>query len=81
MGKLERSELKQHFTAVEVLAEKERAAYRGLVDKYGLVSDKTWMIGNSPSSDINPAIAGRAARRLRPSSQYLGAGARRNHCP
>ena len=55
-GKLERSELKRHFTAVEVLMEKDAQAYRGLVDKYGLVHENTWMIGNSPSSDINPAL-------------------------
>ncbi len=56
IGKLERSELKLHFTAVEVLSEKDAAAYRGLVEKYGLAHDRTWMIGNSPSSDINPAL-------------------------
>ena len=56
-GKLERSELKGHFIAVEVLAEKNMQAYHNVVEKYGLVREKTWMIGNSPSSDINPAIA------------------------
>lgn len=56
IGKLERSKLKLHFTAVEVLTEKDTAAYRGLVEKYGLVQEKTWMIGNSPSSDINPSL-------------------------
>lgn len=56
IGKLEHSELKQYFTAVEVLVEKNVTAYRSLIDKYGLVRENTWMIGNSPSSDINPAI-------------------------
>ena len=56
LGKLERSELKLHFTAVDVLNEKDAAAYRGLVEKYGLLHEITWMIGNSPSSDINPAL-------------------------
>ncbi len=55
-GKLERSDLKAHFTAVEVLSEKNAPAYRGLVDKYSLLRESTWMIGNSPSSDINPAL-------------------------
>jgi len=41
---------------VEVLGEKNTAAYRELVEKYGLIHEKTWMIGNSPSSDINPAL-------------------------
>jgi len=56
LGKLERSELKIHFTAVDVLAEKDAAAYRELARKYALVHKKTWMIGNSPSSDINPSL-------------------------
>ena len=56
LGKVERSGLKEYFTAIEVLAEKDVAAYRAVVDKYGLVRDVTWMIGNSPKSDINPAL-------------------------
>jgi putative hydrolase of the HAD superfamily len=56
LGKLERSELRLHFTAVDVLSEKDVAAYRGLIGKYQLEHGKTWMIGNSPSSDINPSL-------------------------
>ena len=26
------------------------------MEKYGLVREQTWMIGNSPKSDINPAL-------------------------
>jgi putative hydrolase of the HAD superfamily len=55
-GKFERSGLKQHFTAVEVVAEKNAPTYSAVVEKYGLVREQTWMIGNSPSSDINPAL-------------------------
>jgi putative hydrolase of the HAD superfamily len=55
-GKVERSGLKEHFTAIEVVAEKDAATYRRVVEKYGLVRDITWMIGNSPQSDINPAL-------------------------
>jgi putative hydrolase of the HAD superfamily len=55
-GKVERAGLREYFTAIEVLAEKDVAAYRAVVDKYGLVRDVTWMIGNSPKSDINPAL-------------------------
>jgi putative hydrolase of the HAD superfamily len=55
-GKVERSGLKEHFTAVEVVAEKNAEAYNALVEKYGLVREQTWMIGNSPNSDINPAL-------------------------
>ena len=56
-GKIERSGLKQHFTAVEIVAEKDAAAYAAMIKKYDLVPASTWMIGNSPKSDINPALA------------------------
>jgi putative hydrolase of the HAD superfamily len=56
LGKVERSGLKEYFTAVEVVAEKDATAYRTVVEKYGLVRELTWMIGNSPKSDINPAL-------------------------
>ena len=55
-GKVERSGLKEHFTAIEVVAEKDAETYRAVVDKFGLVPDLTWMVGNSPKSDINPAL-------------------------
>lgn len=56
-GKVERSGLKNYFAAVEIVAEKDEAVYRSIVAKYGLSNDTTWMIGNSPKSDINPALA------------------------
>ncbi len=55
--KLERSAIHMHFTAVEIPAEKHAEAYREIVGKYGLDTASTWMIGNSPKSDINPALA------------------------
>ena len=56
-GKIERSRLKQYFEATEIVPEKHCDAYRELVDKHALAHDATWMIGNSPKSDINPALA------------------------
>jgi putative hydrolase of the HAD superfamily len=56
-GKIERSELKKHFAATEIVAEKDSQIYRALVEKHSLVPASTWMIGNSPRSDINPALA------------------------
>ena len=56
-GKVERSGLKQYFSAVEIVAEKNAAAYGGIVQKYELDRASTWMVGNSPKSDINPALA------------------------
>ncbi|HZQ92146.1 MAG TPA: HAD family hydrolase [Terriglobales bacterium] len=56
-GKVERSGLKEYFTAVEIVAEKNPDAYRSLVSKYALAPGVTWMVGNSPRSDINPALS------------------------
>jgi putative hydrolase of the HAD superfamily len=56
-GKVERSGLKEYFAAVEIVAEKSPGAYQEVVLKYGLEPETTWMVGNSPRSDINPALA------------------------
>jgi putative hydrolase of the HAD superfamily len=56
-GKVERSGLKDYFTAIEIVAEKDAATYGDLVRKYALAPRTTWMVGNSPKSDINPALA------------------------
>ena len=55
--KLERSGLKQFFTGVEVLPEKTVAAYRALVEHHACEPERSWMIGNSPKSDINPSLS------------------------
>lgn len=56
-GKVERSGLKEYFAAVEIVSEKDTPMYRSVVSKYELADNSTWMIGNSPKSDINPALA------------------------
>jgi putative hydrolase of the HAD superfamily len=56
-AKVERSGLKEYFAAVEIVAEKDPAIYKTVVGKYGLERETTWMVGNSPRSDINPALA------------------------
>jgi putative hydrolase of the HAD superfamily len=55
-GKIERSGLKGHFAAIEIVAEKDAAVYNSVVKKHGLEREATWMVGNSPKSDINPAL-------------------------
>lgn len=55
--KLIRSGLSIHFTAVEVPREKDPDAYYAVCRKHDLPPSTTWMIGNSPRSDINPALA------------------------
>jgi putative hydrolase of the HAD superfamily len=49
--------LKEYFSAVEIVAEKDESIYRSALAKYALTADATWMVGNSPKSDINPALA------------------------
>lgn len=56
-GKLHRSGLARHFSAVEVLSEKHHQAYESLVSHHACDSCNTWMIGNSPRSDVNPALS------------------------
>jgi putative hydrolase of the HAD superfamily len=56
-GKIERSGLAKYFAATEVVAEKNAAAYERVVEKYELAHASAWMVGNSPKSDINPALA------------------------
>jgi putative hydrolase of the HAD superfamily len=55
--KVERSGLRELFAAIEVLPEKTAQMYRELAARHGCDEAKTWMIGNSPRSDINPAMA------------------------
>jgi putative hydrolase of the HAD superfamily len=55
--KLGRSGLAHHFAAVEIVAEKDPATYRDVVDRHGIAARSAWMVGNSPKSDINPALA------------------------
>ena len=56
-GKIERSGLREFFAETEIVPEKNSAAYEMLVGKHELVRELTWMIGNSPKSDINPALS------------------------
>ena len=56
-GKIERSGLKPYFAAVEIVPEKDVPTYQTIIAKYELPADSTWMVGNSPKSDINPALA------------------------
>ena len=57
IGKLNRSGLEAFFTAVEVPHEKDDGMYRELAQRHSCELTQTWMIGNSPKSDINPALA------------------------
>jgi putative hydrolase of the HAD superfamily len=55
--KLTRSGLAKLFSAVEIVAEKDPPTYRAVIARQELAPHSSWMIGNSPKSDINPALA------------------------
>jgi putative hydrolase of the HAD superfamily len=56
--KIDASGLAGHFSAIHVVAEKDPTTYVSLIRQQALAPDTTWMIGNSPKSDI---LASRAA--------------------
>lgn len=54
--KFQRSDLGPYFHGCRVLREKDAAAYREIVEAEEMAPEATWMIGNSPRSDILPAL-------------------------
>ncbi len=54
--KVDRSGLGAYFAHMAIVKEKDAPAYAALVSGQGFDVGSTWMIGNSPKSDINPAI-------------------------
>jgi putative hydrolase of the HAD superfamily len=54
--KIDRSGLGIYFGHTAIVKEKDAGAYRLLVEERGMDPSRTWMIGNSPKSDINPAM-------------------------
>ena len=56
-GKVQRSGVQNYFAATEIVPEKKPEVYAQLAAKYDCDHTHTWMIGNSPKSDINPALA------------------------
>jgi putative hydrolase of the HAD superfamily len=55
--KVDRSGLGRWFAHTAIVKEKDAAAYHALAAERGMDPAVTWMIGNSPKSDINPALA------------------------
>jgi putative hydrolase of the HAD superfamily len=55
--KVRRSGLSQYFSAVEIVPEKDPPTYHAVIARHELQPHTSWMIGNSPKSDINPALA------------------------
>ena len=55
--KIDGSGLADYFTHVLIVPEKRAATYGAIATLFDLDPRATWMIGNSPRSDINPALA------------------------
>lgn len=54
--KVERSGAISYFHEIEVTGEKHPGDYKRLLEQHGIDPDNSWMVGNSPRSDINPAL-------------------------
>jgi putative hydrolase of the HAD superfamily len=54
--KIDRSGLGRFFGHTAIVKEKDAAAYHALAGERDMLPELAWMIGNSPKSDINPAI-------------------------
>ncbi len=54
--KIDRSGLAPFFEHAAIVKEKNEAAYRNLTGERRFLPERTWMIGNSPKSDILPAL-------------------------
>ena len=55
--KVEQSGIEECFKQVIIVQEKDVATYHRVARELQLDPKDTWMIGNSPRSDINPALA------------------------
>lgn len=56
-GKIERSGLGFLFDDCSIVREKTADSYREVLRQSRAEPSRTWMVGNSPKSDINPALA------------------------
>jgi putative hydrolase of the HAD superfamily len=54
--KIDRSGLGKFFEHTAIVREKDAPAYHLLVEERAMDAGKAWMIGNSPKSDVNPAL-------------------------
>jgi putative hydrolase of the HAD superfamily len=54
--KLQRSGLGRYIHQVDVVREKDAEAYADAVNRHGIRPSAAWMVGNSPKSDILPAL-------------------------
>ena len=75
--KIDRSGLAIYFGHTAIVKEKDAASYAALIRERSFDPARSWMIGNSPKSDINPALEAGLQRGLRSARADLDAGTRR----
>jgi putative hydrolase of the HAD superfamily len=57
LSKVVRSGIRGRFHAVDVVAEKDAETYDDVIHRHGVDRARAWMVGNSPKSDVLPALA------------------------
>jgi len=55
--KVERSGIEEYFNRIVIVPEKDVATYHRVINELQIEPQRAWMVGNSPRSDINPALA------------------------
>ncbi len=70
--KIDQSGLGKWFAHTAIVKEKDAASYGALLAERGLNPARTWMIGNSPKSDINPALEAGLSAVLIPHDRTWG---------
>lgn len=55
-SKVAASGIAEHFDAVEIVAEKDVATYRAILDRHGIAPERFCMVGNSVRSDVLPVL-------------------------
>lgn len=53
--KIDASRLAHHFRSIDIVEEKDSGTYRRFIAAHALTPSTSWMIGNSPKSDVLPA--------------------------
>ena len=48
--------MQSYFDAIEIVLEKTSEIYDRMIEQFKIVKSHGWMVGNSPRSDINPAL-------------------------
>jgi len=54
--KINRSGLRQYFTHVEIVSQKNRENYSQMLEQHSILPQRFMMVGNSPRSDILPIL-------------------------